>query len=107
MPGLFLRYDENLRVQLDQQDIQDRRRLVRNPVEGLEPFVGGATAARPAYVILSRAQAAETYLRGALPAETLQRMDSALSKKWGYIPVYRSEDAVVYRYQGGKSGDGS
>jgi hypothetical protein len=107
VPGLYLRYDENLRVQLDQQDIQDRRRLVRNPAEGLEPFVQGATPEQPAFVILSRAQAADTYLRGVLPADTMQRMDSALSKTWGYIPVYRSKDAVVYRYQGAKRGDGS
>jgi hypothetical protein len=107
VPGLYLRYDENLRVQLDQQDIEDRRRLVRNPVEGLEPFVEGATPARPAYIILSRAQAADTYLRGVLPADTMQRVQSALAKGSGYIPVYRSKDAVVYRYQGTKSGDGS
>ncbi|MEU9169726.1 glycosyltransferase [Streptomyces sp. NPDC048420] len=107
VPGLYLRYDENQRVQLDQQDISDRRRLVRDPVAGLEGFVQRATPARPAYIILSRAQAADTYLRGVLPADTMQRMDSTLSKTWGYIPVYRSKDAVVYRYQGGKSGDGS
>ncbi|MGJ5828358.1 hypothetical protein [Streptomyces ossamyceticus] len=104
VPGLYLRYDTNPRVQLDEQEIDDRRRLVEDPVKGLEPFLRRTTAERPAYIILSRAQAAELYLRGVLPADTVRRTDTALSKTWGYVPVYRDKDAVVYRYQHDRSG---
>ncbi|MFD6551512.1 glycosyltransferase [Streptomyces sp. NPDC058398] len=103
VPGLYLRYDENPQVQLDEQDIRDRRRLVNDPVKGLEGFIQRADPQQPAYIILSRAQAADLYQRGILPGGTVQRLDSALSKTPGYIPVYRSKDAVVYRYQGAKS----
>ncbi|WP_406836260.1 glycosyltransferase [Streptomyces sp. AHU1] len=103
VPGLYLRYDENPQVQLDAQDIDDRRRLVNDPVKGLEGFVQRASPTQPAYIILSRAQAADLYQRGILPGGTVQRMESALSRAPGYIPVYRSKDAVVYRYQGAKS----
>ncbi|MET9407978.1 glycosyltransferase [Streptomyces sp. NPDC002935] len=107
VPGLYLRYDENAQVQLDEQAIGDRRRLVKDPVKGLAGFVQRATPQQPAYIILSRAQAADIYQRGILPADTMQRMDSALSKTRDYIPVYRSKDAVVYRYQGTNRGAGS
>ncbi|MFD9459551.1 glycosyltransferase [Streptomyces sp. NPDC060027] len=106
VPGLYLRYDENAQVQLDEQDIGDRRRLVEDPVKGLAGFVQRATPQQPAFIILSRAQAADIYQRGVLPADTMRRMDSALSKTRDYIPVYRSKDAVVYRYQGARSGTG-
>lgn len=103
VPGLYLRYDENPQLQLDEQDIRDRRRLVNDPVNGLEGFIQRASPQQPAYIILSRAQAADLYQRGILPGGTVQRLDSALSKTPGYIPVYRSKDAVVYRYQGARN----
>ncbi|WP_329298359.1 glycosyltransferase [Streptomyces sp. NBC_00659] len=103
VPGLYLRYDENPQVQLDAQDIDDRRRLVNDPVKGLEGFIQRASPQQPAYIILSRAQAADLYQRGILPGGTVQRLDSALSKTPSYIPVYRSKDAVVYRYQGARN----
>ncbi|MET7599235.1 glycosyltransferase [Streptomyces sp. NPDC005481] len=107
VPGLYLHYDENGQVQLDEQDIGDQRRLVNDPVKGLAGFVQRATPQEPAYIILSRAQAADIYQRGVLPDDTVQRMDSALSKNPDYFPVYRTKDAVVFRYQGARSGTGS
>ncbi|MET8222658.1 glycosyltransferase [Streptomyces sp. NPDC004082] len=106
VPGLYLHYDQNAQVQLDEQDIGDRRRLVKDPVKGLAGFVQRATPQQPAYIILSRAQAADIYQRGALPANTLLRLESALSKNRDYIPVFRGKDVVVYRYQGAKGGTG-
>lgn len=103
VPGLYLRYDDNPMVEFDQQDIEDRRRLVKDPVKGLEGFLPDASPQQPAYIILSRAQAADLYQTGVLPADTVQRMESALSKNPDYIPVFRTKDAVVYRYQGTKS----
>nr|WSY50040.1 glycosyltransferase [Streptomyces sp. NBC_00886] len=105
-PGLFMHYDEHLRVELDQQVLQDRRRLIRDPAAGLEPFVHGATARVPAYIILNRAQAAETYLNGTLPADTMQRLESAMARTPGFVPVYRNRDAVVYLYQNPTKGAG-
>lgn len=106
VPGLYLHYDEHAQVQLDQQAVNDRRRLVKDPVTGLAGFVKRATPRQPAYVILSRAQAADIYQRGVLPAGTVQRMDSALAKSPDYVRVYRNKDAVVYRYEGATSGTG-
>ncbi|MFE4699119.1 glycosyltransferase [Streptomyces sp. NPDC056738] len=103
VPGLYLRYDENPQVEFDQQDIDDRRRLVKDPVKGLEGFLQQASPQQPAYIILSRAQAADIYQTGILPADLMDRMNSALSKNPDYFPVYRTKDAVVYRYQGTKS----
>ncbi|MFI2433605.1 glycosyltransferase [Streptomyces sp. NPDC018693] len=99
VPGLEMNYDKHPRIQLDEQDIEDRRRLVRNPLEGLEPFIEGATEREPAYIVLSRAQAAACYLYGTLPADTMQRLESAMSQTWGFVRVYHNKDAVVYRYQ--------
>ncbi|MFE1287098.1 glycosyltransferase [Streptomyces sp. NPDC058751] len=103
VPGLYTRYDENPQVEFVQQDIEDRLRLVRDPVKGLEGFVQRASPQQPAFIILSRAQAADIYQTGILPAGITRRMDSALSKNRDYFPVYRTKDAVVYRYQGPKS----
>lgn len=99
VPGLDMNYDKHHRVQLDEQDLKDRRRLVRDPIAGLEPFVEGATESEPAYIVLNRAQAAECYLNGTLPADMMSRLDSAMSQTYGFVRVYRNDDAVVYRYQ--------
>lgn len=103
-PGLYTRYDEHSRAEVDEWGLDDRRRLLRNPVAGLTPFVQRSTAARPAFVILTRAQAADTYFRGVLPADTVQRTDAALARTPAFVPVYRNPDAVVYRYQGSAGG---
>ncbi|MFF0200223.1 glycosyltransferase [Streptomyces sp. NPDC005017] len=102
VPGLYQRYDENPQVEFTQQDIDDRLRLVKNPLDGLEGFVQRASPQQPAYIILSRAQAADIYQTGVLPADIMRRMDSALATDPDYIPVLRNKDAVVYRYQGPK-----
>ncbi|WP_406276277.1 glycosyltransferase [Streptomyces sp. NBC_00191] len=99
VPGLFMHYDQHERVLLGQQEITDRRRLVRDPVEGVKGFVYGATAKEPAYIILSRAQARDLYLTGELPADTAKRLESALSGAAGFARVYHNDDAVVYRYE--------
>ncbi|MER6418833.1 glycosyltransferase [Streptomyces sp. NPDC001137] len=98
-PGLFMHYDEHPRVELDQQELSARRQLIRDPMAGLEPFVQGATGRNPAYIILNRAQAAETYLNGTLPADTMPRLQAAMARTPGFVAVYRNRDAVVYEYQ--------
>ncbi|OIJ67791.1 glycosyltransferase [Streptomyces mangrovisoli] len=107
VPALYTRYDEKTELQLDEQDLADRRRLAKDPVRGLEGFVQHATPRQPAYIILSRAQEADVYQRGVLPDGTIERMDRALSEAPGYVPVYRNKDAVVYRYEGTQGGAGS
>ncbi|MEV0238658.1 glycosyltransferase [Streptomyces sp. NPDC050674] len=99
VPGLEMNYDKHPRVQLNEQDLKVRQRLTEDPIEGLEPFIDGATVREPAYIVLSRAQAAECYLNGSLPADTMQRMDRAMSDTWGFVRVFRNQDAVVFRYQ--------
>ncbi|WP_344389148.1 glycosyltransferase [Streptomyces vastus] len=97
--SLHMYYDKHPRVQLDEQELEDRKRLVRDPLAGLEPFIEEATAREPAYIVLSRAQAAALYLYGTLPADTMQRLESAMSKEQGFTRIYDNKDAVVYRYQ--------
>ncbi len=99
VPGLAAFYDKHPRLQLDEQDLADRRRLVRDPLAGLEPFVVNATESQPAYIVLTRAQAEDCYLNGTLPADTMQRLESAMSDAPGFAPVYRNKDAVVYQYK--------
>ncbi|NUK24616.1 glycosyltransferase [Streptomyces lunaelactis] len=98
MPGVDMDYDLHNRTTVDELELRDKRLLVRDPLSGLEPLVGVATASEPAYVILSRAQAAETYLDGGLPADTMSRLQSALAKAPNFTLVYRNRDAVIYRY---------
>lgn len=107
VPGLEMNYDKHPRIQLNEQELQVRQRLVDNPIEGLEPFIDGATVREPAYIVLSRAQAAECYLNGTLPADTMRRMDEAMSNTWGFVRVFRNQDAVVFRYQNPDAGEAS
>jgi uncharacterized membrane protein YeaQ/YmgE (transglycosylase-associated protein family) len=106
VPGLADFYDKHPRLQLDEQDLADRRRLVRDPLAGLEPFVEGATASQPAYIMLSRAQAEDCYLNGTLPADTMRRLETAMNGAPGFAPVYRNKDAVVYQYKNPYKGEG-
>lgn len=99
VPGLDMYYDQHPRVVLARQDVEDKQRLVRNPLNTLKGFVETAAATEPVYIILSRAQATETYLTGALPADTMKRLETALAGAKEFTPVYRNRDAVVYRYQ--------
>jgi hypothetical protein len=99
VPGLEMNYDKHPRIQLNEQELAVRQRLVNDPIEGLEPFIDGATVREPAYIVLTRAQAAECYLNGTLPADTMRRMDTAMADTAGFVQVFRSQDAVVYRYQ--------
>ncbi|WP_395361153.1 glycosyltransferase [Streptomyces sp. YH02] len=98
VPGLDVDYEKHRRVQLAYQDPDDQRLLVIDPVEGVTGFVYGATAERPAYVVLTRAQEKNLYLTGALPADVPGRLESALSGAEGFTRVYDNGDAVVYRY---------
>jgi hypothetical protein len=106
VPGLVAHYDKHPHVQLDEQELSDRQRLARNPLAGLEPFLAHTTAAKPAYIVLSRAQAAECYLNGTLPADTVQRLESQIEKAHGFTTVFRNKDAVVYRYENPAKGGG-
>ncbi|MGI5459881.1 glycosyltransferase [Streptomyces sp. CA-249302] len=104
--GADMYYDRHPRIRLAGQDIDVRRRLVKDPVAAVQPFVARATARRPAYVLLTRAQAMECYLTGVLPADTMRRMEQSLSKAPGYSVVYRNRDAVVFRYVPPATGGG-
>ena len=55
----------------------------------MKGFVYGATPRQPAYIILSQAQAKDCYLTGDLPADTVKRVESALSGRAGFVRVYR------------------
>ncbi|WP_405854511.1 glycosyltransferase [Streptomyces sp. NBC_00090] len=98
VPDLDLDYEKHRRIQLAYQETDEQTLLVRDPLEGVKGYVFGATAERPAYVVLSRAQDMELYVTGALPADVPERLQAALSGAPGFTRVYDNGDAVVYRY---------
>ncbi|MFE4619914.1 glycosyltransferase [Streptomyces sp. NPDC056747] len=98
VPDLDLDYEKHNRVQLAYQETDELRELVRDPLEGVEGYVYGATEENPAYIVLSRAQDMNLYVTGALPADLPERLQSVLSGAPGFTKVYDNGDAVVYRY---------
>jgi hypothetical protein len=104
-PGLEMLYDRHERREIIYENASTKRLLVKNPLAGLERIVSQREG-RPAYVFLSRAQNAQVYLNGDMPAGFTSRLESALSKAPTYTPVFRNEDAVIYRFypKGGNPG---
>ncbi|WP_128379380.1 glycosyltransferase [Streptomyces cavernae] len=96
--GIDMSYDRHSRVSLAYQHIRDRKHLVGDPLATVEAFVAEATAKRPAYIVLTRAQHALTYLTGVLPADTQSRVEKVLSESPEFTVVYHNRDAVVFRY---------
>jgi hypothetical protein len=50
-----------------------------------------------AYFIVTRSQKAEVEMLGALPAGTLEQVESALRAAPGYTVVYENPDAVIIK----------
>ena len=98
VPGFYQNYDQHVLVQLTQEDAQLVSVLEADPLLGLKEAVGQTPPGVPAYLILSRAQAAECYLTGDLPADTQSRLQAAVQSAPGFTAVYRNADAVVYRF---------
>ncbi|MGW8886219.1 glycosyltransferase [Streptomyces sp. NPDC055749] len=96
-PGLEMHYDRHERTQITEESLSTKRLLVQDPLAGLEPLLDRA-GSKPAYILLSRAQAADVRLNGELPADFMTRLESALAKASSFTPVYRNGDAVVYRF---------
>ncbi|MEU9731355.1 glycosyltransferase [Streptomyces sp. NPDC048002] len=96
-PGLEMHYDQHERAELTSEGLEARRLMGRDPLAGLEPILGRA-GGRPAYIVLSRAQEADVRLNGSMPADFTRRLETALSGAPGFTAVYRSADAVVYRF---------
>ncbi|GAA1168001.1 hypothetical protein F4556_001104 [Kitasatospora gansuensis] len=98
VPGGVDRYDLHPRVQLTQESRETQRLLLADPIAGLVLATSFAEAGTPAYLILNRGQAAECYLTGVLPADTVARLGSALDGAPRFTVVFRNDDAVVYRF---------
>ncbi|MYS93095.1 MULTISPECIES: hypothetical protein [Streptomyces] len=96
-PGLEMHYDRHERTQITEESLSTRRLLVKDPLAGLEPLLRRA-GKHPAYILLSRAQRADIHLNGEMPADFMDRLESALSKAPDVKRVYDSRDAVVYRF---------
>ncbi|MFC1420356.1 glycosyltransferase [Streptacidiphilus cavernicola] len=96
VPGFYQDYDRHVLIQLSQESDDVTTLLVRDPLAGLELAVGDQV--RTGYLLLSRGQAAECYLTGVLPADTMARLQAAVAGAPGFTEVYRDPDAVVYRF---------
>ncbi len=102
-PGIEMRYDRHENLQMVDRNLETRRLLVKDPLTGLDPLLAVAQG-RPVYIVLNRAQEAAVYLNGDMPADFMRRLNSALAKAPDFTPVYRNEDAVVYRFDGTTEG---
>ncbi len=98
VPASALDYEDHDRIQLDQESLAIRTLVVHSPMEGLRAAVAGTGHGVPVYLILSRAQAAECYLTGVFPAQTQGRLEAAADKQQQFTVLYRTADAVVYRF---------
>ncbi|GGW96637.1 glycosyltransferase [Streptomyces lomondensis] len=96
-PGLEMHYDRHERTQVTEESLSTRRMLMENPLTGLEPLLRRA-GKQPAYILLNRAQRADVHLNGEMPADFVDRLESALSRASDFKRVYANPDAVVYRY---------
>ncbi|WP_146259013.1 glycosyltransferase [Streptomyces tateyamensis] len=96
LPGADRRYDEHTRVVFDQGTLAQRQELVRDPTAALQQAAANATG--PVYLVLTRAQAAECYLTGTLPADTVARLHTAADLLPGLAVIHQGPDAVVYRF---------
>ncbi|MER8182022.1 glycosyltransferase [Kitasatospora sp. NPDC094015] len=98
LPGGEMRYDQRQRIVLSQGSLADRRALLADPKAALEATMGDPRVTGPAYLVLTRAQAADCALTGLFPADTVQRVNDAAASAPEFVPVYSGHDAVVYRY---------
>jgi len=98
VPGIYEHYEDHPLVQLGQQGREAVALLVHDPLAGLRQALSATPPGTPAYLVLTRAQAAECYLTGILPADTMARLEAAVAGRPGFTTVYRNPDAVVYRF---------
>ncbi|MEU9079748.1 glycosyltransferase [Kitasatospora sp. NPDC048538] len=98
VPGIYEGYDQHPGVRLAETTPQTRELLNQDPLGGLEAAVGFTHPGVPAYLVLSRAQAAECRLTGICPADLEDRLAEVVSRTPGFDLVYQNQDAVVYRF---------
>ncbi|MFJ8042072.1 glycosyltransferase [Kitasatospora sp. NPDC096147] len=98
VPGVAAHYDVHPRVQLDQESEDVRRQLATDPLAALARATAFAPPGTPFYLVLNRAQAAECYLTGVLPADTVAKLGAAVDDAPRFAVVERNDDAAVYRY---------
>ncbi|KQV04738.1 MULTISPECIES: hypothetical protein [unclassified Kitasatospora] len=98
LPGGAAEYDLHPRIQLSEESRETQQLLLADPLAGLTRAADSTEAGTPAYLLLNRAQAAECYLTGVLPADTVARLGTAVDGAPRFTVVYRNDDAVVYRF---------
>ncbi|MFI8460506.1 glycosyltransferase [Kitasatospora sp. NPDC085464] len=98
VPGIYDHYEDHPQVRLAETSEPTRKLLTQDPLGGLEAAVGFTHPGVPAYLILSRAQAAETSVTGVLPADTVDKLSEVVARTPGFELVYSNDDAVVYRF---------
>ncbi|WP_285515123.1 glycosyltransferase [Streptomyces sp. NBRC 14336] len=96
-PGLETHYDRHERAEITEESLATRRLLAKDPLAGLQPLLRRA-GDKPAYILLTRAQNADVRLNGSMPRDFVDRLNAELAEAPGFTPVYRNEDAIVYRY---------
>lgn len=97
IPNIDYDYDVHNRVVIAWNAQSNRLLLLANPLAGLEQAMMLAAPPGPVYVILNRGQAAECYITGLFPANTVPRLEAAVDRSPVFKAVYRNSDAVVYQ----------
>ncbi|MEU8919816.1 glycosyltransferase [Kitasatospora sp. NPDC048545] len=98
VPGIYEHFEDHPQVRLAETSEPTRKLLTQDPLGGLEAALGFTHPGVPAYLVLSRAQAAETSLTGVLPADTVDRLSDVVARTPGFELVYQNGDAAVYRF---------
>ncbi|WP_405010599.1 glycosyltransferase [Kitasatospora sp. NBC_01539] len=100
LPGGELGYDTHERLVLAQDPLDQRRLLLTDPLAVLQSTMDDPRITGPTYVILTRAQEAESRLTGVFPVGTVGSVRAALDTSTLFQRLYDGPDAAVYRYIG-------
>jgi hypothetical protein len=100
VPGIQNNYPDHTEVIMANTNAQTKDLFTVDPVAGVAKAVKEATAngsSYYAYLIVSRAQAAECALTGVFPADTIARLRTEAPQA-GYTLVYENGDAEIFRH---------
>ncbi|WP_344445837.1 glycosyltransferase, partial [Kitasatospora nipponensis] len=103
LPGLDLNYENHDRLVFTQSSLTFQHLVVSDPQAALDRADNGFGPA--AYLILTRAQAADVDLTGIMPAGTVANVQAAADSSPRLTRIYQSPDAVIYKFLPAHTGD--
>ncbi|WP_152627236.1 glycosyltransferase [Streptacidiphilus melanogenes] len=98
VPGIEENYPDHTEIVMANTNPSIKKLFTLDPVAGVNEAVAEAAPNTPAYLIVSRAQAAECLLTGVFPVDTISRLRADATQASGYTLVYQNADAEVFRF---------